>query len=172
MRHKFWRNFVATTSRAKFHEEISWVSDSGGLEEKNTRNISGEDHWKCAMNLRVHGCATCPITKIKTELANHVSCSCIEESNHQRHFFLFVRTQLLCLRYTSLLLVPEGVLFVILPPLHLSVRCPFLSPGSCIPHYPLELTTFKRNSSPLTILVLLNFGLLVLYFTIVISRVQ
>ena len=76
-----------------------------------------------------------------------------------------------CLRYTSLLHVPEGVLLMILPPLHLSVRCPFLSPGSCIPYFPLELTAIKRNSSPLTILVLPNFRLLVLYFTIVISLV-
>ena len=87
-------------------------------------------------------------------------------------FFVCADPATVCLRYTSLLHVPEGVLLMILPPLHLSVRCPFLCPGSCIPHYPLELTTFKRNSSPLTVLVLPNFGVLVLYFTIVISRVQ
>ena len=91
--------------------EISWGNFMSQwlrrLGRKNPRNIAGEDHWQCAINLRVHGCATCPITKIKTGLAIHVSCSCIEESNHQRHFFLFVRTQLLCVFatlpcYTSL----------------------------------------------------------------------
>lgn len=57
-------------------------------------------------------------------------------------------------------------------PLHLTVRCPFLCLGSCIPYFPLEPTAIKRNFSPLINLVLPNFRLLVLYFTIVISRVQ
>lgn len=87
-------------------------------------------------------------------------------------FFVCADPATVCLRYTSLLHVPERVLFVILPPLQLSARCPFLCPSSCIPYFPLELTAIKRNSSPPPpLLVLPNFRLLVLYFTIVISLV-